>query len=582
MNDLLHTIKNFYWIYKPLTNKSKVALLVAFVMILIASLVTSVIPSLTGTIIDDVISKSPFVNKTIIIIGLLFILRLVVEVIRKYIIERISTQTQKQFIVKVSQHILTLDLCWLNLQRSGGLNGKIQRSVEGAIKLLKLSTMDFLPNMLQMLFAIVVAFFTNIYIGAILLCVVIIGILIVVRQIKSQKGIRISLLRARDENDSNIVELLTGIEAVRVANEEKKQIKRIDSVNEDLRVKEMTHHVKMMIFDSIKSINIMFWNLIILLIGIYLATSGIITPGDIVVFNLLLNNVVTPLQNIHRFVDEAHEASLRTDDLVDILSESIDHTFIMTSQNDLFENIHQDAIKIENLSYSYYKNLILKNVSYSFKKGHYYGIVGNTGCGKSTLLKLMMRLMPVNNNELYIFNTDINNISKEKLSSVITFMPQTPFIFNETIKENLLFGCKADVSDEDLWWALEQVCLSDYVRRLDKGLDYILNERASNISGGQKQRIALARVFLNSKYGEDVQIIILDEATSALDVETENIVINNLLKLKSSNTTIIAIAHRHSTLEKTNEILEIHEGVIRRTISYEELISEKPDKNCYA
>lgn len=581
MNDLLHTIKNFYWIYKPLTAKFKIALLIAFVMILIASLVTSVIPSLTGTIIDDIISQSSFVNKTIIVIGLLFILRLIVEVIRKYIIERISTQTQKQFIVKVSQHVLTLDLCWLNLQRSGGLNGKIQRSVEGAIKLLKLSTMDFLPNMLQMFFAIIVAFLTNIYIGSILSCVVIIGVLIVVRQIKSQKGIRISLLRAREENDSNIVELLTGIEAVRVANEEKKQIKRIDSVNEDLRAKEMNHHIKMMLFDSIKSINIMSWNLIILLIGVSLATSGIITPGDIVVFNLLFNNVIIPLQNIHRFIDEAHEASLKTDDLFDILSKPIDHTFVITSKNDFFDDLHQDAIKIENLSYCYDKNMILNNVSYSFKKGHYYGIVGNTGCGKSTLLKLIMRLMPVNNNELYIFNTDINCISKEELSSMITFMPQAPFIFNETVKENLLFGCKTDVSNEDLWWALEQVCLFDYVQRLDKGLDYVLNERASNISGGQKQRIALARVFLNLKYGKDAQIIILDEATSALDIETENIVINNLLKLKSSNTTIIAIAHRHSTLEKTDEILEIHEGIIRRTMSYEELISEKTDEKRY-
>lgn len=575
MKDLIHTIKNFLRIYQPLSSKSKLALWIAFVMIVCGSFITSVIPSLTGTIIDGIIYGSSYVIKIVIAIAGLFVVRLITEVIRKYIIERIGTQTQKNLIIEASAHIIQLDLEWLNSQRSGGLNGKLQRSVEGAIKLLKLVTMDFLPGILQMFFAVIVAFLTNMYIGIILLIVVIIGIFIVIKQIESQKGIRISLLRSREENDANIVELLTGIESVRVANEEAKQMNRIEAVNEELRTKEIRHHIKMIFFDSIKSINIMFWNVVILLIGIWLAISEVITPGDIVVFNLLFNNVIIPLQNIHRFIDEAHEASLKTDDMIDILSKPIDSSYTDSSEKSPSDKENTYAIRLEDVSYGYGDDLILRGISYNLEKGKYFGIIGNTGCGKSTLLKVIMRLVHIDDNRIYLFGRDINKISREELSNLITFMPQSPFIFNASIKENLLFGCKENVVDEDLWWALEKVCLADYIEKLDDGLDFMLNERGSNFSGGQKQRIALARVFLSLKFKSDNHIIILDEATSALDVETENTIIDNLLQLKSEDTTIISIAHRYSTLEHTDKILDMKKGIIQRTISYEKLMEEK-------
>jgi len=158
---------------------------------------------------------------------------------------------------------------------------------------------------------------------------------------------------------------------------------------------------------------------------------------------------------------------------------------------------------------------------------------------------------------------------------LITFMPQTPFLLNASIRDNLLFGCMRDIPDNELWWALEQVRLTEFVKSLKQGLDYMLNERASNLSGGQKQRIALARVFLALKYNNSSQIVILDEATSALDVDTEKIIIGNLLRLKTSNTTIISIAHRFSTLEETDIILEFCRGRLYRELSYEELMDYK-------
>lgn len=575
MKDLIHTLENFSWIYESLSAKFKLSLYFVLVIIMAGSFISSIIPALTGEIIDQLILKSSSIIKTLIIIASLYFIGIIVEVIRKYIIERIGTQTQKNLIVNASGHIIKLDLNWLKSKRSGGLNGRLQRAVRDTVKLLKLIVMDFLPGILQMTFAIIIALTQNLYIGCLLLLVVLVGLYIVIRQIRSQKGIRISLLKASEENDANIVELLSGIEAVRVANEECKQIIRINNVNEDLRLKEMHHHIKMMFFDSLKNANIILGNLIILLIGIYLVISGTISPGEIVTFNLLFNNVVIPLQNIHRFIDEAHEASLRTDDLREIMSEPLDKSYLTDNSIMITKKCCPHVIEVKNLSYGYKENTIFRNVSISLEKGKYYGVIGNTGCGKSTLLKLLMRLMPVNDGKIIFLGEDINTVSRKELSNKIIFMPQTPYIFSASIRENLLFGCQHGGSDEILWWALEKVCLKDYVAGLEKKLDYSINEMGNNLSGGQKQRIALARVFIQIMQKEDDHIVILDESTSALDVDTERIIINNLLELKKQNETIIAIAHRFCTLEKTDEIIEMKNTSTYNIISYTELINRR-------
>lgn len=571
MQDIISIIRNFVWVFHPLKNNMKRALAIALIMIICCSLITSLIPTLVGKVIDHVLTDERIAYLSVAAIGILFLIDIIAEVVRKYKIEGTATQVQKDLIVKSSDRLIHLDIQWLNSQRSGGLNGRIQRSVEGGVSLLKLIAMDFLPNILQMIFAMIIACITNIYIGIILFLVAAIGIYIVIRQIQSQKGIRLSLLRAREDNDANIVELLTGIESVRVANEETKQIKRIEAVNENLRNVEMKHHIKMMIFDSIKKVNIVFWNIVILLIGLVLASQRIITPGDMVTFNLLFNNILIPLQNIHRFIDEAHEASLKTNDLRDLLDMKEDMSYSPIQEiNKTVSDPY--AASINNLSFSYDDKEILKDVSARFTMGNYYGIVGATGCGKSTLLRLMMNLIHIQKGELKILGKDIQSISREQLSSMIIYMPQTPYIFRGTIRENLLFGSKSEYDDNDLWWTLEQVCLSDDIRQLDGELDFMLNERGSNISGGQRQRVALARVFLNVKKSKHSHIVILDEATSALDIYTEDKVIENLLAIIDKKTTIIAIAHRYTTLKNASKILCMNSGRITQIIDYAHLL----------
>ena len=572
MKDFVMIIKSFSWVSSRLSRKSRSMMLVAFTMVFIGALINSVVPTINGKLIDTLVAGESGALNLLGVIALAVLGGVAVEVAKRYLIEKVATKTQKDLVVDTFDHTLRVDLKWLKSQQSGGLNGRIQRSVEGCVRLLKIMTMDFAPNIMRMLLAAAIALVTNVYIGAVIAMCVLIGILVILKQIHSQKGIRLALLKVREKNDSNMVELLSGIEAVRVADDEDRQIRLVESINEALRNNEMNHHKKMILFDAIKTINIKLWYIVVLLIGVVMVSFNLITAGEVVAFTLLFTNVANPLQDIHRFIDEAHEASLKTQDLKEILSKPIDKAYYATLSKQVSKPT-ENAVEIKNLSFGYEGKRIFNAIDCPIKKGKYVGIVGTTGSGKSTLISLMMRVWPVENESLYVFDRDINSIPKKELSDFMVYMPQTPFIFKGTIRENLLCGTKGNPSDTDLLWALDKVDLLSYLNGLKEGLDYVVEERGSNMSGGQRQRLALARVFLRLKENPFKQIIILDEATSALDKHTEQQIIDNLLELKKSDTTIISIAHNLETLASTDEIIKLDRNTIQ-TLTYHELLKD--------
>jgi len=568
MKELFVIIRNSLWVFSPFKAKQKLLLLFAFILILGSSLLLTLVPSYIGKLIDN-INNHEFVKVCLITIGALYLADLVLEIIRKYIVESAATKLLKEFTVKVTSHLLYLDIDWLNKQRSGGLNGRIQRSVEGAVKLLKLNLMDFAPSISQMVFAIIVAFAQNTIIGLLIMGIVPVGFVLVFLQINSQKGIRISLLRAFEENESNIIEILSGIETVRISAEECNQMKRFSNTCENLRQKEMKHHIAMMFFDSLKKINNSFWHIIILLVGFLLYTKGSITVGEIVLFNLLFQNVLTPLQNIHRFIDEGHESSIKIDDLKDLLNVPMDISYSISVDEELPMK-SGTAIKINSFNSYYDSRNILKDLNLELLKGSYYGLIGTTGCGKSTLIKSMLNLLHNSSGSIQIYGSPLNQISRETLANLFLYMPQNPFIFHGTIKENILFGCKREMTEEELINAAKSALIYDDILQMDNKMDSLITERGSNLSGGQRQRLALARIFLRFESSNN-SIIILDEATSALDNETEKKVLNNLLELLNNGTTIISIAHRLSTLEKADKIFKMDNGKIIKETAYSEL-----------
>jgi len=225
-------------------------------------------------------------------------------------------------------------------------------------------------------------------------------------------------------------------------------------------------------------------------------------------------------------------------------------------------------IDFKNVSFDYgqHKN-ILNNISFSLKSGEKIGLVGPSGGGKSTLLNLIPRFYDPASGTISIDNININECHLKDLRAHISLVSQDAFLFNGTIRENILYG-NLEATEQDLITAAKQAAAFDFIEALPDGFETQVGEGGGMLSGGQKQRIAIARAFL-----KDAPIVLLDEATSALDNESEAHVQTALQSLMHGRTTII-IAHRLSTITKCDRIFVLKEGTIHGEGTHKELLEK--------
>lgn len=207
-------------------------------------------------------------------------------------------------------------------------------------------------------------------------------------------------------------------------------------------------------------------------------------------------------------------------------------------------------IKIDNLSFSYGQQPVLKNFNLEIAQGEFVGIQGESGCGKSTLLKLIMYFLPADAGSISISGHPVQTINTQSLWNNISYMTQSTEFFEGTIRDNLLIA-KPDATDEELITALKRASVLEFVEHLERGLDTTLTELGDNFSAGEKQRLGLARCFL-----EDAKIMLLDEPTSNLDILNENIILN-ALKQNHSDKTIILVSHRQSSFRICDYVVQM-------------------------
>ena len=231
------------------------------------------------------------------------------------------------------------------------------------------------------------------------------------------------------------------------------------------------------------------------------------------------------------------------------------------------ENV-EGKIEFKDVTFAYNENEnVLEHLDLTFEPNKTTAVVGKSGSGKSTILALINKLYTVNNGSITLDGQDINTLTEDTIRNNIGIVTQTPYIFNRTIRENLLF-IKPDVTEEELISALKRAQIYDFIKKLDKGLDSLVGENGVMLSGGQKQRIAIARILLkNSK------VIVFDEATSALDNESQGLIVKAIDSLKK-NHTIIIVAHRLSTIVDADSIVVLDGGKIIDQGTHEELFSK--------
>ncbi len=304
---------------------------------------------------------------------------------------------------------------------------------------------------------------------------------------------------------------------------------------------------------------------VIIWFGFQEMASGSLTAGAFASFIIALILLFNPIKNLGGMVMRNQTYMMAVGRLIDIFK--IQPT-IQDKENAIVLNGVNQGISFENVCFSYTPDRpVLHHINLTFKKGETVALVGNSGGGKTTVANLIPRFYDVQEGAIKIDGVDLRDLSLDSLRQHIGLVTQENFLFNGSIRDNLLYG-KPNASETEINDALEKAFLSDFVANQPDGLDTLIGERGVLLSGGQKQRLAIARALL-----KDAPIVILDEATSALDNQSEAIV-QKAIEALMRNRTVIVIAHRLSTIRNADRIVVLSEGRITEEGTHNQLISQ--------
>lgn len=569
-------IKVLNKIYKLLDTKQKLRFILIIIIMIVSAALAQMTPKAIGWLTDDILTKNEIsFNKVIPFLVFILIVNVaneVIKIFRRVLVEDTATRTEKKARGMVIKSLLMAPLSYFRKNMTGNIHGRLNRCLDGTIKLEKLLFMDFAPAIFNAIAAIITIFLTlPITLAMPMLLVIPIGVFIVLKQIKSQKGIRVELLESKSGMDGTIVELINGIEVIRICDSLDFETKRFDDKGEFLRAKEMKHHKAMAMYDCLKFINQAVFTVLVIGISTYLATKNIISVGAVLTAYLCFNQLLRPLEELHRIFDEVSECTVLATDFFKMVEIENDFSYlpIKTKSENKSTN---EIINMENITFYYSENedkIILDNFNIDIEKGMYLGIAGPSGCGKSSLIKSICKLEKAEG-KIIVDDKNIDNLTRKDLSKLIALVPQSPFLIAGTIFENITYGIDREVSIDEVEEAAKRTYIYDYINGLPDKFNSLVSEGGNNLSGGQRQRIAIARIFLRKP-----KILILDEATSALDNTSEKYIQAEIEKMKQeNNTTIIAIAHRLTTLKNCDRIIVLNKGKIEEDGKYDDLIEK--------
>src|SRR3954454_11370066 len=303
----------------------------------LTSAANTAIPLFLGKLIDSVdperhrsLGQSSLLHTAaffLSLMGVAYLVRESMNVLRRYLVENVCTRIDRDMCVRLVGHLMKADLSILSHQQVGALHGRIARSVDGGVRFYRISFLDFIPALLSGSFALTAALSKQPKVALAMAGVIPLSLTLTLWQLMTQKGVRLGLLRSREAMDGTIVEQLSGLDYVRASNTHEQEVRRVEKAAERRRATELRHHFEMSLFGSGKALNEGFFHLVVIASAIYLFVSGRIAYGDVIALSVLFLNVMAPLNEVHRFIDEAHESSLRMGALLEILDAPTDVSF---------------------------------------------------------------------------------------------------------------------------------------------------------------------------------------------------------------------------------------------------------------
>ncbi|MBU3130446.1 ABC transporter ATP-binding protein/permease [Clostridium tagluense] len=302
---------------------------------------------------------------------------------------------------------------------------------------------------------------------------------------------------------------------------------------------------------------------LVLISGIYFAVNGEISLGTLVVFNTYEGMLLWPVRQLGRILSDMGKMSVSLERITNILDVPVEQEYGKALKPQV-----KGEISFENVNFEYEQdNEILKDISFTVKRGETVAIVGPTGSGKSSLVHLLLRLYDYDSGSIKIDGVELKDIERKHMRNNVGIVLQEPFLYARTIKENIKMA-KIDSKDAEIHNAANVAAVHNVITSFEKGYDTIVGEKGVTLSGGQRQRVAIARTLI-----KDMPILIFDDSLSAVDAETDR-VIRGELKKKSKGSTTFIISHRISTVMAADKIIVLNHGKIESIGTHAMLIKK--------
>ncbi|MDC3259723.1 ABC transporter ATP-binding protein/permease [Flavobacteriaceae bacterium] len=559
---------SFRWAFKEFIWPRRKIVSLGLFLILARSLSGLVLPYASKTLIDEVIPSKDTDALTYLLV--VVCVSLLFQSVSSFSLTRLLSVEAQHLIsilrAKVQQKLLKLPISFFDNNKSGALVSRVMTDVEGVRNLVGTGLVQLIGGSITAIISLVILIKIN---GQMTLFVLFPVLVFAGIALKAFKYIR-PIFRARGKINAEVTgrltETLNGIRVIKGFNAENQEKavfeKGVDELYQNVK-KSLTATAFM---TSSSTFLLGLASAGIMGMGGYFIMNNTMTYGEFVSFTLFLGFMIAPIvqmSNIGSQLTEAFAGLDRTQELMALPEENDPE--IRTINLDQIEG----NVSFKNISFSYDdKTEVLHNISFEAPKGSVTALVGSSGSGKSTIAGLATAFLNPNSGQVLIDGVDLSKVNLKSFRSQLGVVLQDDFLYEGTIRENILFP-RPDATEEELLQAVEGAYVNEFTDRFDDGLDTLIGERGVKLSGGQRQRISIARALLARP-----KIVILDEATSNLDTQSEAFIQKSLNVLMQNRTTFV-IAHRLSTIQKANQILVIEEGDIVESGKHDELIKAK-------
>lgn len=557
-------LKKFLVYYKP----HKKIFILDMLASLAVSLLAMVYPVVTRTMLNDLIPNKKYTM--IVIFGLsllaLYLTRMMLNYFIQYYGHVMGVKMQAQMRRDMFERLEKLPYSFYDNNETGKIMSRMTNDLMDISELAHHGPENLIISSISIVASFI--YLSTINISLTLIIFICVPFLVVIAMFLRKK-MKAAFMKSRlsvAQINASLESSISGIRVTKAFTNAEKEKEKFEEGNQQFVEARKEAYKAMGQFHSMTAFITDIFNVVVLIAGGLFLYKGAISFGDYSTFIVSVNIFISPVMTLINFMEQYQNGVTGFERFLEIMEEEPEKDKPGAKS---LEHI-KGHIEFKNVTYGYDEGEgnVLKNVSLNIGVGKTYALVGPSGGGKTTICHLIPHFYDITEGEIYIDGNEIHDITMESLRRAIGIVQQDVYLFNASIKENILYG-KLDATDEEVYEAAKRANIHDYIMSLEKGYDTEIGERGVRLSGGQKQRLSIARVFLKNP-----PILILDEATSALDNTTEILIQQALDELCKGRTTIV-VAHRLSTIKNADEIAVIDAGSIVEQGTHDELVAKE-------